>query len=133
MPWKPFQSDFSPSEEELRHWAYVDQQTADDAEIEQDLDIFVAGDFPDLVLELAADDTCTQQQFFLHCAYFVVGDHAKRKFKDRSGCKEFLKKAKQYKHPKLDMLVGRAEQLMANPATFEYNKWCLGGLANNPL
>eukprot|EP01006_Ploeotia_vitrea_P051083 TRINITY_DN67525_c5_g12_i1.p1 TRINITY_DN67525_c5_g12~~TRINITY_DN67525_c5_g12_i1.p1 ORF type:complete len:162 (-),score=33.35 TRINITY_DN67525_c5_g12_i1:584-1018(-) len=129
-----FKDPFNPTEAELRQWAYLDEEAAEDVELEQDFDLYVGENaaFQDLIIELAGDDKCTQQKFFLSCAYLIVGNPARQKFADddaKAKVLEFLLKVKAKDSEKLNLLHSRAEALLAAPETFEYDKWCSGGLA----
>lgn len=116
------------SKEELRQWAYDPEAM----EPQQDFDLLVVLlGLNDLVLAFAADDECPKQTYFLSCAYLIVGDAVRTDYhsESREYIDQFLADARNTQHPKLLEMVSRAEALIVDPASFDYDDWCDGGLA----
>lgn len=120
---------WNPQKEALRQWAF----DAGAPWPEQDFDLAI-GDllFADIILELAADNHCPKQPFFLSCAYLIVGDAVRTHFDvcAKADLQHFLERAMQSGHPYLVTLVERSTVLIEHPDTFDYNQWCHGGLAD---
>lgn len=120
---------WNPQKEELRQWAF-------DADLpwpEQDFDLAVSDMlFADIILELAADNHCPKQPFFLSCAYLIVGDAVRTNFEvcSRTDIQHFLSRAVQTSNQYLVTLAERSYLLIQNPETFDYEQWCGGGLAD---
>jgi hypothetical protein len=96
----------------------------------QDFDLAVAElCFADVILRLAIDSTCPKRDFFLHCAYLIVGDAVMSSYETRSksDVEQYLMQVKAAHHPNLDALHERAIALMSDPSSFDYDLWCGGG------
>ncbi|GAB4210872.1 MAG: hypothetical protein OHK0012_02290 [Synechococcales cyanobacterium] len=120
---------WNPTNEELRDWAF----DHDAMWPTQDFDLSVADlGFCEIILELASDNTCPKQRFFVQCAYLIVGDAVRTDYKtatklDVSG---FLDKAKKTGNKHMLKFVEQSSDLMRNPLKFDYEQWCDGGLAH---
>ncbi|WP_409306634.1 hypothetical protein [Pectobacterium sp. B1J-3] len=120
---------WNPQEKALRQWAFDTESPWP----EQDFDLAVADRlFADIILELAADNHCPKQSFFLSCAYLMVGDAVRTNFEicPKVDIQHFLARAEQSGHQYLIMLAERGTFLIEHPDTFDYNQWCNGGLAD---
>lgn len=117
---------------ELRDWAFdtnADWPT-------QDFDITIGElSFSKIILELAVDQNCPKQIFFLQCAYFIVGDAVLTDFQTESkeDITNFLNQASNTDSDILLSFVKRSKELMRNPTKFDYDHWCDGGLAKSEI
>ena len=112
--------------EELRLWGY--DVTAPWPS--QDFDLMVAEVcFSEIIIQLAIDDNCPKKDFFLSCAYIIIGDAVMTEYSSRSkeAIDEFLVSIKKENHEKLDLLYQRAIALMQDPTIFDYDLWCSEG------
>ncbi|UZE97184.1 hypothetical protein [Alkalimarinus alittae] len=120
---------WNPINEELREWAY----DADSLWPTQDFDLAVGELYlSDIIIELASDNSCPKQRFFLKCAYLIVGDAVRTDYhtETREDVSNFLKQASKTGNVYLLKFVEHAKELMSNPSKFDYDQWCDGGLAN---
>ncbi len=116
-----------PNETELRAWAC--DADADWPVQDYDLMVVLLG-LNHVIIELAADNNCPKQRFFLSCCYLIVGDAVRTEFKSESkqAILHFLNLAEATQHAQLLKFVARSEQLLADPSLFDYDLWCDGGL-----
>jgi hypothetical protein len=119
---------WNPANEELREWAY----DADALWPTQDFDLAVGELYlSQIILELASDNNCPKQRFFVQCAYLIVGDAIRTDYNTES--KEdvvaFLEQAEKIDNTYLLKFVEQSKELMQNPLKFDYDEWCDGGLA----
>ncbi len=123
---------WNPQKEEIRQWAYVsDAQWPD-----QDFNLSVAKvHFSDLIIEFAIDDDCPKRDFFLSCAYIIVGDAVRTKYVShtKAEVEEFIERVKATKNEQMTLLHGRAIALVNNPSSFNYDLWCSGGYAKQEI
>lgn len=134
------------SDTQLKNWAY---KSAEFKSVGQDFELTVAVlDRSDIVLELASDNKCPKQLFFLRCAVQIVGfainDHfikptwlkgaevsTESEFEgDRIKLEVFLRKAEKTGNKYLLDFVWRARQLLENPEHYDEDRWYLGHLAD---
>lgn len=109
----------------LREWAYTDTPPPS-----QDYDLMLISlGVNDLLLELAADDTCPKQQDFLSCLYLLVGDAVMTKGAGTSfeDIETLLELAEKETNPHIKVWLQRSRHLLTHPDTFDYDLWC-GGL-----
>ncbi len=118
---------WNPTIDEIRVWAYDKNPNY----TEQDFELAVADiKFKDLILELANDDNCPNQKFFLSCAYLLIGDYVRVKYPSttKGEIEDFLQQIKTYKNNKsFQLLYQRAIKLIKEPSSFNYELWCGGG------
>lgn len=117
-----------PSDAELRLWAY----TPDAEEPSQDFDLMLANTGRDaLIVAFASDDACPSRDWFLAVLYLMVGDAVRTGFVTLSepGVRALLARADAMDSARLRTWQARSLQLMRDPASFDYDDWCAGGLA----
>ena len=117
-----------PDDAELRAWAW----TPDAEEPCQDFDLMLANTGRDaLFIEFAADDACPSRDWFLAVLYLMVGDAVRTGFATMTepGVRALLARADGLASTRLRTWQRRSLQLMREPATFDYEDWCDGGLA----
>lgn len=122
------QDPWNPEKDELRLWAYDPASEWPD----QDFDLSVAELwFSDLIIELAGDEACPRSDFFLGCAYLIVGDAVMTDYRTRSKeeIEHFLEAVKTQPHERLTKLYKRSIDLINNPGLFDYDLWCSAGYA----
>ncbi|TPV54582.1 hypothetical protein FJ444_18955 [Aestuariibacter sp. GS-14] len=120
---------WNPINEELREWAF----DADALWPTQDFDLAVGELYlSEIILELASDDSCPKQRFFVRCAYLIVGDAVRTDYKTESkdDVEVFLEKAEKTGNTFLLKFVEHSKDLIQKPSKFDYDQWCDGGLAN---
>jgi hypothetical protein len=113
--------------EKVRTWAYDDSPAPSQ---DHDLMLISLG-INDLLLELAADDTCPKQQDFLDCLYLLVGDAVMTKGAGTSFAEveTLLELAEKEVNPHIATWAKRSRHLLKHPQEFDYDLWCSGGLA----
>lgn len=112
----------------VREWAYDENEPPPS----QDHDLMlITLEINDLLLELAADDSCPKQQDFLACLYLLVGDAVMTKGVGTSfdELEALFKLAEEEKNPRIKTWIQRSKHLLSRPEEFEYDSWCGGGLA----
>ena len=117
---------WNPKKEELRKWAYDPESKWPD----QDFDLSVTEiHFSELILECAIDENCPKKDFFLSCAYILVGDAVRSGFNSttKENVQDFLKAVKITNNKNLLLLFERATKLIKNPLLFDYDLWCAEG------
>ena len=126
-----FKDALDPTEEELRRWAAIEGATYP-PEMEQDWDLMVASpERADLILALAGDAACPNRGFFLSCLYLMVGDAVRSEGSTwpLAEISSWLERQEDLADPSISLFRERANALLANPETFNYNLWCWGGHA----
>jgi hypothetical protein len=122
---------FDASEDDIRTWA------ADpDGLCEQDWDIACTGiGHEPLFIELAANASCPQRGFFLHCLFLLVGDAVRTQGHTTSidHLEALFARAEATAQPWLLSWVTQSRDLIANPQRFNYALWCRGDLAYRTL
>ncbi|KAF7786169.1 hypothetical protein PRUB_a0647 [Pseudoalteromonas rubra] len=109
--------------EEIRAWAFE----SDSPWPGQDFDLSVAElHFADLIIELSCDASCPKKDFFLSCAYIIVGDAVMTEYETRSkaGVEQFLQQIKATNNERLLTLYKLGTKLVATPSSFDYDFWC---------
>ena len=120
---------WNPINEELREWAF----DADALWPTQDFDLSVADLYlSEIILELASDNKCPKQRFFLKCAYIIVGDAVRTDYhtESKKDVMSFLDRAEKTGNSYLLKFIEHSKDLMQNPSKFNYDQWCDGGLAH---
>ena len=131
IPESFFRDAVNPSDEELVRWAYIEDANYP-PEMSQDWDLCVTEPRrADLFVKLASDMKCPNRAFFLSCLYLLVGDAVRS-----NGRTWGLEEATQWlarrsaECPKdLATFFERANDLIARPESFDYDKWCWHGYA----
>ena len=117
----------NPTPAELIEWAY-----STDATYDQDFDAIVASpEFSELLLQIADDDQCPNQLFFLHCLYRLVGASvaSNGKFMPESDVRRLIKSGASGQSASLRRWAGRATVFVADPNAFDPSTWLDGGWA----
>lgn len=120
---------WNPTPNEIRSWAY----DPDAAEPCQDWDLALSWLQDEAVyLSLATDDDCPKRRFFLSLLYLMVGDAVRSDFRARPKpiVIGLIEHGNEYPHPDISTWQRRSRELIACPATFEYDAWCGGQLAS---
>ncbi len=88
--------------------------------------------YEDLYLELAADDNCPRNQFFLSILYLLVGDQVRRgtDYQVEFNLRDFIAKADAFNNKALQSWQARSIDLLSHPEKFDFEQWCAGGLAS---
>lgn len=118
---------WNPTIEELQKWAFNGEDI-----LVQDFELVVGRlAFADLILALAADDNCAMQSFFLHCAYFIIGNAIRSDFhtERKEDVIAFIGKAEASGNAYLLTFAQQAKELMQDHTKFDYHQWCYGRLA----
>ncbi|AZZ92640.1 hypothetical protein EUZ85_18685 [Hahella sp. KA22] len=119
---------WNPITEELREWAF----DVNALWPTQDFDLAVAELYlSEIILELASDDNCPKQRFFLKCAYIIVGDAVRTEYhtESKEDVMSFIDSAEKTGNSYLLKFIEQSKDLMQNPSKFDYDQWCDGGLA----
>lgn len=117
---------WNPQIKEIRAWAFEQ----DSFWPEQDFDLSVAElQFADLIIELSCDVSCPKKDFFLSCAYIIVGDAVMTEYESRSKeeVEQFLQQLKATNNERLLTLYKAGKKLVAKPSSFDYDFWCSEG------
>jgi len=123
-----FADPWNPSSTEVRAWAYtVDAEAPCE---DWDLALAWAGHERDY-LEFAADPNCPNQAFFLHVIYFMVGNAVRAGYRNvpQPVVQGFVDLVANTRSKPLRLWRERSLRLLKNPAEFQYDAWCAGGLA----
>jgi hypothetical protein len=113
--------------EKVRTWAYDDSPA-----LSQDHDLMLISlGVNDLLLELAADDTCPKQQDFLDCLYLLVGDAVMTKGVGTpfAEVEVLLELAEKETNLRIKTWLQLSRYLLKHPQEFDYDLWCSGALA----
>jgi hypothetical protein len=118
---------YNPTAPEIRAWASLP-----DAYFPvQDWDIIVASEptHDGLVLALAQDRLSPNRRVFLHILYLIAGDAVRTNWNTRSRdqLENVLRQASRSTDEEVRLWAERTSALCANPASFDYEKWCGGG------
>ena len=127
-----FVDPWSPSEQELRAWAYDSASMCPD----QDWELAVAASgLWRAVLDFARDDHCPKQAFFLSVLYLIVGDAVRTGYVlfARDDVHRLLESADIASGSLVAKWRSRAIALMADPSHFDYGLWCAGGYAYHAI
>lgn len=119
----------NPTWDEIREWAF----DADSFEPQQDWDLALASDsrYIDGFIELATDPACPNRGYFLHLLYLMVGNEVRR-HAPRAEAETIIERGDANDSAAIKTWQARSRALLAAPQTFDYNAWCLGGLASTP-
>eukprot|EP00768_Dysnectes_brevis_P006148 gnl/Dysnectes_brevis/4735_a6507_756.p1 GENE.gnl/Dysnectes_brevis/4735_a6507_756~~gnl/Dysnectes_brevis/4735_a6507_756.p1 ORF type:complete len:102 (+),score=4.29 gnl/Dysnectes_brevis/4735_a6507_756:109-414(+) len=89
----------------------------------------VCGLHNDLSIELAANDSCNHQEFFIGVCKLFIGDIC-RIHKDRTipnaekaSAIQFINDMKRTQHPRLKHIADAGLYLIHHPETYTYAKW----------
>ena len=126
-----FKDAFNPTDEELTEWAFTEGATYPD-EISQDWDLVITDfDRADLFIRLANDLDCPKRKFFLACLYLLIGDCERTEAGKRNipQAKALLANINVTLVDDLALWQQRSLDLLDKRIKFNYQKWCLGGLA----
>ncbi|MBA3742045.1 hypothetical protein [Sporichthya sp.] len=121
----------NPSPAELRAWA-----KCNDLEPMEDWDLVLADlRYADVLVEQVANEACPSQRYLLAARYLLAGNAVRSGFTGlaRADLEEVVATARATGNAWLEFWVARSEQLMANPAEFDYALWCAGGFAKRPM
>jgi hypothetical protein len=121
----------NPTEAELREWA-ADPNARYPEEMPQDFDLIVADwSRVDLIAELAGDDSCPKQDFFLAVLYLMAGDCLRYPAGNVNipNLRSLLARLENTASESLRLFRTRALELLADPSKFDYAMWCDGGYA----
>lgn len=121
----------NPTEAELREWARDSGASYPD-EMQQDWDLCVADwSRVDLIAELAADQSCPTRGFFLSVLYLMAGDCVRYPSGNVNipNLRALLGRLDNSPSEPLRLFRTRALALLADPSTFNYEKWCWGDYA----
>lgn len=91
--------------------------------------------YEDLYLELAASKTCPKADYFLALLYLIVGDAVRTEYQNRSkeAVEDLLRKAERdFPAFVICTWIQRSRVLLAQPQTFDYDRWCAGGWVYRP-
>jgi hypothetical protein len=118
---------YNPTRDEIRAWAY--EKGALEPEQDWDLHLARLGEF-DLYVELAGADDCPNWSYFIRLLYFIVGDAVRSDYRtlSRRSLEDVLALTDHIPKFRFYRLRQRAADLMSEPASFDYHKWCGGGL-----
>ncbi|MCI5165764.1 MAG: hypothetical protein D3903_06630 [Candidatus Electrothrix sp. GM3_4] len=117
------QDPWNPQIEELREWAFKSDSPWPD----QDFDLSVAElHFSELIIELASNSNCPKADFFLSCAYIIVGDAVMTEYQSRSKSDvlKFINQLSISENNRLLTLNKLALKLLDTPSKFDYDFWC---------
>jgi hypothetical protein len=120
---------WNPTAQEIEEWAF-DRKSLEPA---QDWMLALTWKREEkLYLELASNDKCPKQKYFLQLHYFIVGDAVRSKFQtnEQAIIKGFIEKGKAYSDSGVVKWIQRSEELIKHPDQFHYGLWCGGKLAN---
>lgn len=127
-----FNDPYNPSFEEIKNWAYAYNVL----EPVQDWDIIVNWlIYPDLILKLASDNKCPQQEYFQHILYVVVGQSVRGRLSSRNTLEIeiFLEHSEKFYHPFIKQWVQRTKDILEHPEKFDYDDWFSGRLARGSI
>ncbi len=124
-----FADPWNPTWSEINDWAF--DATAQDPCQDWGLALLWQG-FEDLYLELAANDNCPKNRFFLSILHLMVGDQVRRTPDAQVAfdLKDFIAKADRFDSKALTTWQTRSSDLLRHPEKFDYDQWCAGGLAS---
>jgi len=122
----------NPTDDELHLWA-ADPNAMYPHEMPQDWDLVIADwDREALIVALASDDRCPQQEFFLRLLYMLAGE-CFRTLGGRANIPRLqmlLERLASSNSPAMRTFRARAMQLLKDPSSFDRDYWC-GGLFRN--
>ena len=114
---------------QLRMWAYDPESFIN---VGQDFELTVANlDRVDIILECASDNDCPMQQFFVNCAYLIVGNAVRGEdtVQSKNEVLAFVRRAEKTGNEYLLEFVFNARDLVEDPRKFDYDQWCGGELS----
>ena len=117
---------WNPTADEIRRWAGEPGAF----EPVQDWDLSLAySPHHETMLSCVADDTCPNRRYLLGALYLTVGEAVRTEFDSlsRADMDRLLELGDRYPHPDIARWHARSRALLANPASFDYELWCLGG------
>jgi hypothetical protein len=122
----------NPTEDEIRRWA----NTPDAMYPMQDWDLVLASEPSrwNLFFELAADPSCPKRDAFVRLLYLIVGDAVRGNwvYSPRPAVEALIARGDGSPLDDLELWARRAGALLRDPALFDYEAWCCGGLARKP-
>jgi hypothetical protein len=120
-----------PTQDEIVAWAGdpASQEPMED----WDLVVLIQAPNARTYLQLAANDGCPKQEYFLHVLYLLVGDAV---FVFNGGgsldiprLEVVIAQGDEYPHRDIVSWQIRSRELLRHPETFEYEAWCSYGFA----
>lgn len=120
--------DVDESEQEILDWAWG----PDPMWPTEDWDLIATAEWTaDLLLRLAADSECPNQDFFVRCLYLLAGDAVRSGFRAcrKDKLLELIGSASTQPHPWPRQWAEDTTELIADPESFNYHEWCEGGIA----
>jgi len=118
-----------PETNELKLWAYDENAMWPT----QDFDLSIADlTLADSILNYGSDHNCPKKDFFVKCAYLIIGDAVRTEFNTESlnEVKVFLNNILYTNDSSFIILYERGKNLIANPEKFDYDLCCLGGFVD---
>jgi hypothetical protein len=131
LPPMKFLDPWNPTHDEILRWAF--DRKAFEPTQDFDLALSWAKGLERTYLELASDDDCPKQRFFLAVLYLMVGDAVRGKFRSiaRPKVEGLIDRGDAFDHPLIRLWQTRSRRLLEHPKTFSYAAWCGGGLARD--
>ncbi|MDM5188871.1 hypothetical protein QUF99_16570 [Bacillus sp. DX4.1] len=116
---------WNPTKKEIIEWAYKERAFLP----EQDWDLAICTNFVETILNIASDENCPNQDFFLHCLYLLVGDAIRTHGNTYNieSLQNILQSAANSTNTDILKWVERSRTLLSRPETFCYDLWCDGG------
>ncbi|GAB6098083.1 hypothetical protein JCM14469_43390 [Desulfatiferula olefinivorans] len=127
-----FNDPYNPSYEEIETWAY----SYNVYEPVQDWDIIVNWlIYSDLILTLASDNKCPQQEYFQHILYVVVGQAVRGRLSSRNTMEieTLLEHSEKFYHPFIKQWKQRSKDILKHTEEFDYDDWFSGRLAKSTI
>lgn len=126
-----FEDPWNPTLSEIRRWAY--EYDVEEPCQAWDLSLMWRG-YEELYIELAADENCPNNRFFLSILYRMVGDQVRRGTDNQTefNLRDFVAKADSFDNKALKSWQTRSMDLLRHPEKFDYDQWCAGGFASEP-
>ncbi|MCX2836141.1 hypothetical protein [Microbulbifer thermotolerans] len=111
----------NPSVEEIRLWAYSAKEWP-----HEEWDLFLSWTREvDLFIELAADDKCPKQDFFLHMLYYIVGTtfSEPNKTDKLDRIKSYAEKGSGFNQAAIRDWRNNVSDLLNNRVKYNYDNW----------
>ena len=119
---------WNPSHDEIVAWA--DDPVSEEPTQDWDL-VLIHARHERTYLQIAANDRCPKQEYFLHVLYLLVGDAVRSGYRSlaRPLLEGIIERGDEYPHRDIALWQVRSRELMRHPERFEYAAWCGGELA----
>lgn len=125
-----FNDEANPTEAEIVRWGYADAYAPF-----EDWDLIISdATYAPLLIRLIGDPACRGAHYFLRALYILTGDAVRTgyRYTTEDELRDLIALARKSANESLRLWAYRSDELMSNPATFEYYSWCDGGLARTP-